>query len=328
MGTECVQVGLGGRTTMRLVLGTVAGMALLAGCAERTVTQRRTLEVTAAPGGGLRVESANGGVTVLADDGSEVRVDAEVRARRDRVDRVVLRAEHDEAGTLWVSAEWPEGKRLSGEGASFTIEGPAFEGQTIRTSNGAIRLEGQRGRADLETSNGAIRVETHAGAVQASSSNGSIRVGGSSGALRLSTSNGRIRVFGADGPVQARSSNGSVEVQLAPDSAGPVDLESSNGSLTLTAGPGLRGEIVAQTSNGSIEVQGVEKERVERGSRSRARVVLGEGESSMLRTSNASVTITLREGGARKPEAAAQAPVRPVAQPEPLAGSGDLPTPR
>lgn len=105
-------------------------------------------------------------------------------------------------------------------------------------------------------------------------SNGSLTIEGTRGTARLRTSNGRITITGVTGNVEAGTSNGSVHLA---DCRGSAVLRTSNGSIRAS---GVRDRFEATTSNGSIK----------------AGITGGSSDEPIeVRTSNGSITLTLRE---------------------------------
>jgi hypothetical protein len=235
--------------------------------------------------GSLVVETSNGGVRVgparagvgSGSDVPSIPITAEIRATSaERLAAVRIQADRDGSGALRVRVEWPGGEPRGSEGCSFEIES-SFDGVSVRTSNGAIRLRDCRGRAALETSNGSIELDAHTGPVQAK------------------TSNGSVRVTEPGGPVEIETSNGSVRVGLARVSPGPVRIETSNGSIELTVGPAFRGTVHADTSNGSVRMDLADPNggriTIPSGASAKAQVGTGGGLTT-LRTSNGSIRVT------------------------------------
>jgi hypothetical protein len=79
-------------------------------------------------------------------------------------------------------------------GVKFVLRVPRNTAlSSIRTSNGAIRVENIEGRADLKTSNGAVTLTNVKGSVDVKTSNGAIQLDSVTGAVTADTSNGAIR---------------------------------------------------------------------------------------------------------------------------------------
>lgn len=267
--------------TMRVSMGLAGAAAPLAlsGCTVTNVASSRMTEGTTSSrvahvaGTPLVVRNANGAVRVQRGGGSEVVVDARIRARdAARLAATSVSSVRDADGTLRVGVVWPNNQRESTEGASLIVTVPDTASLDIETSNGAITIEGGlAGPASLDTSNGAITVRDYQGPVNADTSNGAVEL---------------TNVPAAD----VDTSNGSVKIVLAADATGPVRADSSNGSIELVVGAGFTGSVDADTSNGRVSCA-VPRAAVVRQRNSSAFYRFGEGATSTLSTSNGSITI-------------------------------------
>ncbi len=234
-----------------------------------------TGEIEHVAGKPLRVETGNGRIEVVKSGDKQVRVSAELSGRdKARLEAATLKLSRDGDGQLTVSINWPDGKRRMYEGASLRIEIPDAIGLHLETGNGEIRASGFAGKFVADTSNGEIVISDHDGPVHADTSNGAITL---------------TNV----GNVQADTSNGEINVTLRDDATGPVKLDSSNGSLKLTVGKAFKGAITADTSNGSVTATSQRATKVEV-KKSSARVEFGEGDPSVMDTSNGSIEIRER----------------------------------
>jgi DUF4097 and DUF4098 domain-containing protein YvlB len=244
---------------------------------------------------GLDVQTVNGSIAVSKASDDSIAITAEIKARtQERLDNTFIIA--DQIGeNLVVRVEWADGKRLSNEGCAFTIAMPATESIRLKSSNGALTVDSLDGFADLETSNGRITVTDHIGDVRADTSNGRIILESIDGSVFADTSNGSVRVFEVSGPVEVDTSNGSVVIELTNDNPGPIQVDTGNGSVKLAVGDGFSGVITADTSNGSINC-GVRDVQAHKISRHHWRFEFpGEGGSSMIDTSNGSISIKHRD---------------------------------
>ncbi len=256
----------------------------------------RDLQVPYLPGKGLSVRTRNGGVAVLEGEGKQVRVHARVRAEtKERLDQFRIEARRDEKGDLEISPLWPGGKRRSRESCSFEIRVPGARNVRVRTSNGAILLEGMAGEAILQTSNGSIQVKNQAGPVRAETSNGSIVLKGVQGKVRARTSNGTLVLRDVSGPVKARTSNGPLKATLSAGNPGPFELVSSNGSMVISVGKAFSGIVDLETSNGGIGIAGKPLVRILESGKNHYRIALGDGKAlSTAQTSNGHITFRVR----------------------------------
>lgn len=269
----------------RLALPALAMPIFLTGCfcintggCAATVPGTRTLSAAHESAKPVVVRAQNGQIEVVQSAvATDVSIVADIRARdQQRLDQVQLIATRDASGTLSIACEWPGGRPLSNEGASFRITMPDLASLDAATSNGAITVTGFGGRADLETSNGRISVTNFSGSVDAE------------------TSNGAIELTDISGAVSADTSNGSIRITLSDDTSGPVRAESSNGAIVLKVGKSFAGEIDADTSNGGVtcDVPGATIVRKDRSS-GLFRIGTGGG-THVLDTSNGSIRIESR----------------------------------
>jgi len=206
----------------------IAAATLTAGCngiAYETREKRLTLDF--APGSGMEVVTTNGSVRIDPGTDPAISVRATVRARMGRADLVSVRAAQGATGAIVLSTEWPDGRRLGGEGCSFAVTTPPLSGVTVRTTNGSVEVSGMGGPADLGTTNGKVVLKDHAGDARLDTSNGSIHAEGVAGSLVADTTNGALRVSGVAGPITAKTSNGSMTFALGPGFRGPLEARSS-----------------------------------------------------------------------------------------------------
>ncbi|MEM9657863.1 MAG: hypothetical protein AAF961_05825 [Planctomycetota bacterium] len=241
-------------------LATVAG--LVSGCDIRLslnqpplYKETRSVHVPHVGASALHVDSRNGSITAVQSDRDDVQVLAHLTATSaERLAAAEVAADRDEAGTLFVAIDWPEGKPLNREGCSFEVAIPDATDVVLRSSNGKIELAGLKGKADLTTSNGQIAVQGHGGPLEAITSNGPVKASAIEGTINASTCNGRIDLEGATNSVYATTSNGDISVSLAPEGAGPVNVRTSNGAVSLILSPVVAGQLILSTSNGAVQI--------------------------------------------------------------------------
>lgn len=270
----------------------------VAGCGHLTalVEETRTLHAAHVPQAAVRIESANGGISVEQSDREDVEIRATVRAlTQERLQATRIVVERDAQNGLLIRAAWPEGARKSREGCSLEVRIPDARDVRLQTSNGALQIRQLTGQADLHTSNGKIEVQAHEGPLIAQTSNGSVSASAVRGAMDVQTSNGKITVADATSSVKARTSNGAIHLTLAHESPGPITARTSNGSITLDLGEAFAGELELQTSNGSLNVAEIPGAQVTSKNRKHARLVMGNaGPPSAATTSNGSIHVRPR----------------------------------
>lgn len=270
----------------RLAPLALALVALLAsGCSSSWNSIRAERRVTATPGPAtsLVLTSRNGAVRAIAEPGrTEVFIEATLRCggatmeeAEARLGEAALVAIVDDAGILRVEATFPQPTKPN-DGASITVRLPELVDAELKSSNGAVLVEGATGQ------------------VQARSSNGGVDILGPADDVVANTSNGKVVISGATGRVEATSSNGSLRIATAPGASAAIVAATSNGSISLEVAAGFAGRIAVGTSNGSIRIEDPGDRVTERHlSRTGGHVVIGgvETPKSSLNTSNGSITI-------------------------------------
>lgn len=139
-------------------------------------------------------------------------------------------------------------------GVKFVLRVPRNTAlQSIRTSNGSIRVDNIEGRADLKTSNGAVNVTNVKGKVDVRTSNGAIQLDSVAGVVTAETSNGAIRGRITDTvssePLRMITSNGAIEIRIESQHNNDVTASTSNGSITVRMPEAANARINASTSN-------------------------------------------------------------------------------
>ncbi len=186
----------------------------------------------------LVVRTANGSVTIERIEGSEIYVDATIRARDEqRLDSAQVVVREASPGVCEVLVEWPDDVRLRGEGADIHVGLPHAAELVLEASNGDVRVDGFIAMIKIATTNGAIQISGPAHQVDAT------------------TTNGTIALDGIAGPVRIRSTNGRFDIALTQDNPGPVFLTSTNGGGTLEVGSAFLGQLFVRTSNGQITLE-------------------------------------------------------------------------
>lgn len=197
-------------------------------------------------GGGIR-----GGIDVRASDQDHIRVQGKVhgtwRVRyllEQRGDDVVVEV-HPQPVLRWLSFLGP---------ARLTISAPSGTRLDVDSQSAPISLQGIAGGGSLRTTNGAIRLDDAGGDLSAKSVNGSIVGAGLQGTMQLHTKNGGIDVTQSHGIFDVTTTNGSIvlDAELVPARHRVATI---NGGVTvrLRGEPSLR--IDAHTTNGRVVVQ-------------------------------------------------------------------------
>jgi hypothetical protein len=141
-------------------------------------------------------------------------------------------------------------------GARFQVKMPRRAVvELIRTSNGQIHVLDGAGPSRLRSSNGAIRLEGLQGDVDAQTSNGMVELVDVTGNAVVHTSNGRIRADHLQGSLQANTSNGTISASLSGTAGRPLRLDTSNGGVDATLPQKFDSDVRIHTSNGHITLR-------------------------------------------------------------------------
>jgi hypothetical protein len=197
----------------------------------------QTVNVPHLNGSPLRVETANGSITVTKVNRADVRVVAKISALSDeRLAAAKIVATRFGDNMLMVNCQWPGGQPKSQEACSFEVQIPDAAGVSLITENGNLCVSEFAGVADLLATNGNITVRHHAGPV------------------RVATTNGTITISEAAGAVKAETSNGAISIALAPGSAGPIKASGVNAMIDLALGRSFVGSLSLSAMNGMVNV--------------------------------------------------------------------------
>lgn len=198
--TEDVPQGSGTRPLMSRIVASM-GLALLAatllvGAGFRDIeittgsddpVETRDDSFNSGPSPRLVVDTFNGAITVKAGSASTIRVEATLK----RADKINYQVTQD-GDTVKVEAERTGATIGRSPGASVEITAPPDTVLELRTSNGAIIVDGITETGRLDTSNGKITLSNARGNFDARTSNGAIVVSEFVGTVTLNTGNGPI----------------------------------------------------------------------------------------------------------------------------------------
>ncbi len=285
-------------TRLAVVLVAVA----LSGCMSvHRASAPESLRAAHQPGTGVLVESENGAIEIAVDpSAADVAIDAVKTAggsddaqARARLAQVRVLATRDDAGRLFVRAEYPGG-RQNGDGCAFTIRLPDVGSVEVNTGNGDVRLVNCGGDARIDTSNGNVSVTGQRGAVAVTTSNGTIVVDGASGPCELHTSNGGIQLAGVASRVDAHSSNGAISLAPLPNYRESFRLDTSNGGIHVRLSGDSAGLLHAVTSSGRVDARSVRGALAMSGSSDDRMVTIGAGGAEChARTSNGNIEVSV-----------------------------------
>ena len=218
------------------------------------------------PAGPLTVDAGdNGGITVEAWDGNDIRVRAIVRGS---------------AGSDERAREIAGGVQVQASGGRISATGPARDRDRREWWSVSYRINVPR-RNDLDLN----------------ANNGGITITGVNGNIRFDTTNGGVRLTDLGGRVTGSTRNGGLTVNLAGDrwDGDGITVETSNGGVTVAVPEGYNAQLETRTTNGGfrsdipLTVQG------ELSSRRGVSAQLGSGGPTVsVRTTNGGLKISRR----------------------------------
>ncbi len=214
-------------------------------------------------GGRLDVISIDGGIEAFPAAGPqvEVRVRRQVQSRTDEAARELLGkiVIKEEVAADRVRIESPDVRQFGGllqhVRLEYRINLPPGLVVSLRTQNGAVRLENIAGRVTAATTNGGITGRGVSGTIDASTVNGGIVMDLASleGDARIVTVNGGIRVdvpADVEATLDASAVNGGVSVEQG------LNVQATERSRLRVAGPinGGGPRLQVQTTNGGVRI--------------------------------------------------------------------------
>ena len=119
---------------------------------------------------------------------------------------------------------------------SYDLMVPKSCAATLKTSNGAIDVQGISGSVNAETSNGRVALKDILGNVKAHTSNGEIKCEDFNGAFNATTSNGQVMAvrnepLAQNDEIECHTSNGRIQLSLPGESGFDLEAKTSNGSI-------------------------------------------------------------------------------------------------
>ena len=201
------------------------------------------------PDGHINVEAWDG-------DGVSLVITKRIRTRRgessaeDYFDKMKVEIERSES-TLRIEGDVPDFSMGYGFSIDYTMRVPDGVSLDLRTSDGAVLVDGVYGKVYARSSDGDISVRD-AGEAELRTSDGDIRVDAIEGDVSAVTSDGDIRVTNVAGDATIRSSDGDVDCR---DIFGLAAIQLSDGDAHLE---GIRGGVSARSSDGELVVLNAE----------------------------------------------------------------------
>ena len=219
------------RPTARLLLMLTATLLSCAACGVQGTYDR---QLSAPPGGHLRLQTDVGSVTLTGQNIPEVRVHAQLHGSKSFLEHVHISTRHTTTGiaiTVHEDHGWFRWFDSDSHSVLLTVEVPNDYPVMVRTAGGNATLGDLNAAASVTTAGGSARVRNITGALTVSSAGGTVEVSGLKGPAHLQASGGNIRVN---------------------DATGSLDLVSSGGNIFLSA---VQGKIQAHSEGGSIRAQ-------------------------------------------------------------------------
>jgi DUF4097 and DUF4098 domain-containing protein YvlB len=256
-----------------------------------------TLLFPAPPGGGLRIDNANGRTRVIGEDRRdvEVRIAKSARAESEAqaeqlVEEIRVLAREDGSGELDLEVDIPGRWNRRGR-ADLDVRVPRELRIQVSASNGRLCIEGLRGAVRARSANGAVRVVDVIGDVEIHTSNAKVHTQCTCGRLRARSSNGKIELEEHRGSVDAATSNGTICCALADMGKEGVVLATSNGRIALDLPETADGDVDIRVDNGVIRTsRELEPQSRERSGRLKGTLGRG-GVPIRLRASNGTITL-------------------------------------
>jgi DUF4097 and DUF4098 domain-containing protein YvlB len=179
--------------------------------------------------GRIRVLSASGSVTVIAEDRSDVEVEP-----ANRTVELTESGRHHHSNRYGIfdrlhrsrpEGDEPPEKRpvleAKSKSGSIEVRCPTGTDVSVGAMSGRVKLIGTFGSLKISTVSGGIEIDTATGNVDARCVSGSITVKSCSGRADVSSKSGRVRIDHVEGAAHASTISGGVEI----GTAGGEDVE-------------------------------------------------------------------------------------------------------
>jgi hypothetical protein len=208
----------------------------------------------------VRLGTFDGAIEIRSSDGHQVLVEIEKRGpTREAVEAIVVESSQD-GSRITVDVKHPRKESFNGFGfhtagsARLIVTVPRRTDIVAKTGDGAIRLDGVRGRLELRTGDGSIRVADTTGELVLNSGDGGITVERAEGTLALETGDGGVSVEGKLSAVKMRTGDGSIVFRVDPDvrMEDDWDISTGDGSVSLYLPAGFNADLDAHTGDGGI----------------------------------------------------------------------------
>ena len=191
------------------------------------------------PDARIRVLSASGGVTVIAEEREDVDVEPGQRA----VELKDRRGRHRHRQRHWLghlrSHEHDEGERqhrpvleVKTKSGSVEVRCPLGTDVSVGAISGNVKFVGTFGSVKVSAVSGGIEIDTATGNVDARAVSGSVRVKNCGGSCDVSSKSGNVRIDHVEGSAHASTISGGVEIGTAGRQE--VELKMVSGGAKIT----------------------------------------------------------------------------------------------
>ncbi|MCP4645414.1 MAG: DUF4097 family beta strand repeat protein [bacterium] len=210
--------------------------------------------------GSLFLDNPDGFVLVTADDRSDIKVHAEIKAFawergnddviREYVESLMDVTEDEQSVRLTTEpAERPDSLDLL---VLYTVHVPRGTALDIRSDNGNVWIREGCGEVSVVGSNSDVRVEKPTGKLSVQTVNGRIEASSLPEGATLKTVNGNVKAAIVSGHLAAETTNGFVHARLLGPTVTGCDLTSQNGGIKVVVSDGCDVDVRARTRQGTI----------------------------------------------------------------------------
>lgn len=224
-------------------------------------TEHFSRTVASEPGSRLRLKSFSGRVRITAADGNEVRIEADRRASRSRLDHIRLDVQSDSSG-VYIDANKRDGSwTMMNDNVvetDFDIKVPRRTNVDVKVFSASVAIEGVEGRHTVDGFSSRISVVDAIGPVKTHTFSGQVDI--------------RAKAWQDDQEIDVDTFSGDVTLHVPENAAGQVTFNSFSGHLNsdipltlrggnrrslkaeLGAKPGNRGNLRFKTFSGSVRI--------------------------------------------------------------------------
>jgi hypothetical protein len=187
--------------------------------------------------GRIRVLSASGGVTVIAEDRSDVEVEpgsrmVELKAGKRRHRHGIFEHLHKHPHPEESNRPRRPVLEVKSKSGSIEVRCPVGTDVSVGAMSGRVKLIGTFGSVKISTVSGGIDIDTALRNVDARCVSGSVHVKSCGGSADIASKSGRVRIDHVDGSVHASTISGSVEIETA--GRDEVELKMVSGGAKVT----------------------------------------------------------------------------------------------